>query len=66
MATKRTPSVSRTEILRLRKELHRVRTIVERNAEALDAVRKDCADNLRRCGELQRDFDGLRNALTKL
>jgi hypothetical protein len=36
--------------------------MVEANAAAIDILRRDCATNLRRCGELQRDIDALRKA----
>ncbi len=63
MPKKRTSGVTRAEFLRLRKELTRVLAIVENNAESLVDVRKDCATNLRRCGELQREIDILGKTL---
>ena len=64
---KRRTSVARTsvraEVAVLRRELHDVRAVA---AEALDAIKRDCATNLRRCGELQNEIDGLRKILEPL
>ena len=54
--------MTRTEFRRLRKELVRVRAMSEANASSIDVIKRDCATNLRRCGELQRDIDALRKA----
>jgi hypothetical protein len=35
-------------------------------AAAIDALRRECTTNLRRCGELQRDLDELRRKLRGL
>jgi len=61
-----TNAVTRSELNRLRRELAHIRAIVQANADALREVRHDCATNLRRCGELQRDLDTLRHAIAKL
>jgi hypothetical protein len=52
--------VTRAEFTQLRKELARFRVMVKANAAAIEVLRRDCATNLRRCGELQRDIDALK------
>jgi len=47
------------------KELVRLRRMLAHNAEAMETVRKDCATNLRRCGELQAEIDALRKQLSR-
>jgi len=64
MPRKPTPAgATRADLLKLRRELANVRDIMKANADTLRTVRQDCAANLRRCGELQRDVDELRKLL---
>ena len=66
MPKRRTPrAVSRAEFIRLGREVARMRHVLEQNARLLESLQKDCAMNLRRCGELQRDFDALRKLLSR-
>ena len=55
----------RAEFTTLRGELAHVLAVVEANANAMEAVRRDCGSNLRRCGELQAEIDNLRKLLAR-
>ena len=82
MGSKTTAAASRAEAARLRRELKRLRELVNvnramltellqmrrtvtQNADAIESLRKECAANLRRCGELQADVDTLRKQLSR-
>ena len=65
MKRKTSSAVSRAEHSRLLKELVRVRRVVLHNADLMEVLRKDCATNLRRCGELQAEIDALRKLLSR-
>ena len=55
--------ISRAELVRLRKELARVLSVVESNADELAALRRESTVSLRRCAELQLEIDRIKKQL---
>ena len=51
---------TQSQLAELRRELKRVRSVVAGTADTLELIKRDCAANLRRCGELQIEIDTLR------
>jgi hypothetical protein len=60
--SKRKPSAAatRSDLMRVRRELVQVRTLATATAMALDVTRRECEASVRRCGELQNEIDNLK------
>jgi hypothetical protein len=57
---KRPTVATHAEVVRLRRDLRQLRTLAHATAMVLDATRRECAANLRRCEELQTEMDSLK------